>query len=256
MNKSGIYKIHCLLTNKTYIGSTSNFNKRKNQYRSNHIKGQVKIYNSIKKYGWENHKFETIEECPPECLNEREIFYKQHFVDQYGWDKALFCYIYDVSNFRGGKSYNEIYGEIRAQEIKLKQNKPKSSTVNMKWDEDRKKELSIVRKGIKRSDKIKNNIKKGRLGKSQPNISKAKKGIKFSEEHKQKLKKPKPEGFGSIVSKNRSKSIEVYDIFTKEKIIYSSLKETCLNFKISMGTVSRYIKNRKLYKEKYIFQLK
>jgi len=70
----GIYKI----TNpnkKVYIGSSINIDNRLRHYRNNSSKGQIKLYNSIKKYGWENHSVEIIEECNIENLYERERYY-------------------------------------------------------------------------------------------------------------------------------------------------------------------------------------
>ena len=71
----GIYKI----TNpsgKIYIGQTVNIEKRFKEYKNIHvtIRQQIKIYNSLKKYGSENHIFEIIEECLLEQLDEREIY--------------------------------------------------------------------------------------------------------------------------------------------------------------------------------------
>lgn len=75
----GIYKI----TNpkgKIYIGQSVNIEERKLQYKhlSKYSLGR-KIYNSIKKYGWEQHMFEVIEECSLDQLNEREIYWGKHF---------------------------------------------------------------------------------------------------------------------------------------------------------------------------------
>jgi len=71
---TGIYKI----TNpkgKIYIGQTSNWNKRLRYYKTFQCKGQIKLYNSLRKYGPEDHKFEIIEECSTDLLNEREIYW-------------------------------------------------------------------------------------------------------------------------------------------------------------------------------------
>lgn len=70
----GIYKI----TNPKgaiYIGQSKNIILRIRRYSYNGCKNQPKIYNSIKKYGWENHIHEIIEECSVEQLNEREIYW-------------------------------------------------------------------------------------------------------------------------------------------------------------------------------------
>jgi group I intron endonuclease len=75
----GIYKI----TNpkgKIYVGKSINIDDRKRRYIiSSQIKEQPKIYNSIQKYGWEQHKFEIIEECSLDQLNEREIYWISHY---------------------------------------------------------------------------------------------------------------------------------------------------------------------------------
>lgn len=75
----GIYKI----TNpkgKIYIGQSVNIEERKNQYKylSKYSLGR-KIFNSIKKYGFENHIFEILEECSLEQLDEREIYWGIYF---------------------------------------------------------------------------------------------------------------------------------------------------------------------------------
>lgn len=71
----GIYKI----TNpngKVYIGQSTNIKKRWKSYENLHCKGQTKLYNSLKKHGWENHKCEIIEECDISLLEERETYWK------------------------------------------------------------------------------------------------------------------------------------------------------------------------------------
>ena len=81
MNKiCGIYKI----TNpsgKVYIGQSRNIKKRVRYYINKHssTKRQIKIYASLKQYGWETHTFEIIEECSIEDLNCRE----RHWQDFY-----------------------------------------------------------------------------------------------------------------------------------------------------------------------------
>jgi group I intron endonuclease len=95
----GIYKI----TNpngKIYIGQSVRLQYRKNQYKNLNVSQQPRIYNSIKKYGWENHLFEIIEECSIEYLNEQETYWKQYYLDQVkgDWRYVLFCGMYDNGN--------------------------------------------------------------------------------------------------------------------------------------------------------------
>jgi group I intron endonuclease len=73
-----IYKI----TNpkdKIYIGCTIDFKRRLSEYRRLSIVGQVKLYNSLSKYGFNNHKFEIVEECSDDILHEREIYWIKYF---------------------------------------------------------------------------------------------------------------------------------------------------------------------------------
>lgn len=88
----GIYKI----TNpkeKKYIGQSIHIEKRWKQYQvlcSSSI--GPKLYNSLVKYGLENHIFEIIEECLAEQLNEREIFWKQYYNSI---NEGLNCELFD-----------------------------------------------------------------------------------------------------------------------------------------------------------------
>ena len=86
----GIYKITSP-SGKIYIGSSLNINKRINYYKSNNCKGQVKLYNSLYKYGWENHNLEILEECEFEKLYERERHYGEFYnvLDENGLNCVL-----------------------------------------------------------------------------------------------------------------------------------------------------------------------
>ena len=65
--------------NKIYIGCTIDFKRRVSEYRRLRMTGQTKLYNSLVKYGYDNHKFEIIEECTNKILHEREIYYIKYF---------------------------------------------------------------------------------------------------------------------------------------------------------------------------------
>lgn len=43
-----------------YVGSCINFDRRFKEYKRYKCKSQSKLYNSLKKYGWENHVFEIV----------------------------------------------------------------------------------------------------------------------------------------------------------------------------------------------------
>lgn len=75
---SGIYKITSP-SNKIYIGQTINFQVRYYDYLVNPLKEQPRLKNSFNKYGFENHKFEIIEECSIEQLDERELYWGEYY---------------------------------------------------------------------------------------------------------------------------------------------------------------------------------
>jgi group I intron endonuclease len=74
----GVYKI----TNpsgKIYIGQSVDIDNRFNAYKKLRCKGQIKLYNSLVKYGWDNHITEIIEECDESKLLERETYWKLYY---------------------------------------------------------------------------------------------------------------------------------------------------------------------------------
>jgi group I intron endonuclease len=75
----GIYRI-INPKGKIYIGQTTNFEQRKNYYKRNSAtKTQIKLFNSIKKYGFDAHLIEFIEECDINQLNDRERYWQDFY---------------------------------------------------------------------------------------------------------------------------------------------------------------------------------
>lgn len=129
----GIYKI----TNpkqKVYIGQSRDLLKRELQY-SKYIKKycrQLKLLNSIKKYGWEFHSFEIIEICNFYELNTRERFWQEHYNSV---DKGLNC-IYTKTN-----SKPALFGK----ETRKRMSK---SQLGKKLSPETKEKISKAKKGI------------------------------------------------------------------------------------------------------------
>lgn len=74
----GIYKITNLINNKCYIGQSIDIDRRWKQhlYMLNSNKHHsIKLQNSWNKYKNKNFKFEVIEECEYDCLDEKENFH-------------------------------------------------------------------------------------------------------------------------------------------------------------------------------------
>lgn len=85
----GIYKI----TNpkgKVYVGQSINIQQRLSNYEKlTNCKNQRQLYNSLRKYGWENHSIDILEECSADLLNNRERYW-QELYDVLG-QKGLNC---------------------------------------------------------------------------------------------------------------------------------------------------------------------
>lgn len=91
INRTGIYRITCLIGNKIYYGSTArSFKTRWNKHKSdlkNKKHDNFYLQNAWNKYGQENFKFDIILVCAPQdCL-----YYEQIFLNKY-YDNKINCY--------------------------------------------------------------------------------------------------------------------------------------------------------------------
>ncbi len=107
-----IYKIICSVTNKFYVGIHSTDN-----LEDGYMGSGKKLWNSIKKYGIENHTKEIIEFFPNRDLlinKEKEIVNESLLKDKLCMNIALGGY--------GGKllEINGFYGKTHSEDIKLK----------------------------------------------------------------------------------------------------------------------------------------
>lgn len=79
---TGIYKITCIVTQKSYIGQSTSIKRRwathKRELKNNAHYNQ-KLQRAYNKYGANNFIYEILELCPQEKLNERECFYIKLF---------------------------------------------------------------------------------------------------------------------------------------------------------------------------------
>jgi group I intron endonuclease len=224
--KGCIYKITNIVNNKVYIGQTINIKHRINDYKNLKCKGQIKIYNAIKKYGWNNFKIKVIAFC-----KNREDLDKL---------ETLNISYYNSIN----KGYNcESGGTNGYNHSEKTKKKISESLTGKKASEETKKKMSLKRRGKKLSAyhisrlcgrKFSDEVKK--------KMSNAQIGRIFSEEHKIKL---------SIASKNRvRKSLKILQfsnngIFIEE---FSSAKEAAKKYNISQISIRRCArKERKTY---------
>lgn len=94
-NKGGIYMILNTYNNKCYIGSTNNFNRRKNEHfnalRNNKHHSQH-LQKSFNKYGEDKFVFIILEKVTKEELTNREIFwvnFKKSLDSKYGYNIGI-----------------------------------------------------------------------------------------------------------------------------------------------------------------------
>jgi group I intron endonuclease len=81
---TGIYKITNMINGKSYIGQSVNIHRRWRMEiaDSNNVNNHSYDYplmKAFRKYGIDNFKFEIIEECKNEELNQREIYWIDYF---------------------------------------------------------------------------------------------------------------------------------------------------------------------------------
>lgn len=219
----GIYKI-TNPSNKYYVGSSEDILYRWGRYKSLLCKTQTKLYNSIKKYGWDAHKVEVLEECPAEKLYSLERAWGL-FYNVLGQDTGLNCKLPGYGETKGqisdetrrkmsvaqkGKKISQEHivklklintGRKHTDEARLKMSSYQKGKI---ISEETKLKMSEVAKGRKLSEETKLKMCISNRGKSNQgykhtdevklNMSLMRKGKKLSEEHRMKM---------SIAAKNR-----------------------------------------------------
>lgn len=77
----GIYKFTSKTTGKSYIGQSVHLEARYQQHLSNikNSNNQSKWYQALREQGIDNFEYSILEECKPEELNEKEIYWISYF---------------------------------------------------------------------------------------------------------------------------------------------------------------------------------
>jgi group I intron endonuclease len=171
----GIYKITSP-SDRVYIGQSIDIERRFRHYKRMICKEQIKIYNSLLKYGVDAHIFEVLELCDTEELNNRE----RHYQDLYDSVANGLNLLYVKSeHFNGGHS----------EESKKKIS---DSLKGRKLSEEHKYKIGLNNSRRGMSDETKEKHRLGRLGKKASPETIAKQilkrlGSKRSEETKKKM---------------------------------------------------------------------
>jgi hypothetical protein len=123
MGKSVITGIYAIVNplGQTYIGRSIDYARRMKSYKTAKAKGQPKLHASITKFGWENHTHKLIISCEEEWLNELEQHHKFLFIEENGWENALFCSIDDdfVRAYTRAVKQWDLKGNLIAEHISI-----------------------------------------------------------------------------------------------------------------------------------------
>lgn len=214
----GIYKI-ISPKNRIYIGQSNNIYYRWNAHlcwdkRKKYINSNIRLHNSFRKYGVKNHKFEILEFCEIEQLNEREAYFVK-FYDTFETDHGL--------NLTSGGDCCKFSEETRKKLSIAFKGRP-GNNKGKKFSDEHREKIRISLLGKKRSEESKENISKAHLGQIPWN-----KGKELTDEHKKKIslsaelnpnygmrnKKPSEEhkikiGLGNKGKKRTPETIEKY----------------------------------------------
>jgi len=269
----GIYKITSP-SNKIYIGQSNNIFNRIYNYEKLDCKNQIKLYNSLTKYGFNNHNFEILELCGESDLNYWERYY-QDLYDVINPEKGLNLKLTSIADKSGTLSEETKLkikisntGLKRSEHTKLKfknkivsditREKIRQTRLGSKLSEETKQKL----RNLKRPSHSNETIEKIRLSKlgiprtneTKLKISIANKGRVYSEEYKTNMSKIK---MGHVLS-NETKlkisqklSYKVIDINTK--IIYNSPKEVSLIFNIIKSTLISKLNGRNINNTQFVY---
>lgn len=242
--KSGIYKIFCKISGKSYIGRSQNMQRRIKDHKwklRSGIHENVVMQNEFNDYGEENFEFGVIEKISENQLDDREIFWVSHFdcMTPSGFNKMKYKYkkseIFDDEKYKKSKSQlmKEKWKDEEFREFNLKgireqhkkqiekygtyafnthEAKEKSKETcateyyRKKRSEIRLKELS-TKEGKNRNDKI---LKKARNSpKRKENLIKFNEWQASDEEHKKKQAEHAKKGWSDpIVREKRIQSIK------------------------------------------------
>jgi group I intron endonuclease len=207
-----------------YVGQTINVKRRilSYKFKAKNYKGTVIILRSIKKYGWENHVFEIIEEVSNDRLDERE----RHWIEEF-------------------KTYIHKYPKERG--LNLKEGGSGEGSIGVKWMHD-------IERRKKHSQKISgaNNVF---YGKRHSEETKATIGSKAKKRNLENGNKVPKWGYEKGLDAIR-KQVLAYDLcgnFIKE---YKSATDAGTELGIVVSCVVKVCKGKQTKAKGHIFRYK
>jgi group I intron endonuclease len=229
----GIYKITSP-TNRIYIGQSINIEKRFKDYINlKNCKNQIKLYNSFLKYGVENHKFEIVEECNIDLLNNKERYYQD-----------LFCVI--TKNglnciLTNSDSKTKVFSEETRNKISNSNKGKKIGVLNPFYGKKHNKETGI-KIGLANSRRIISEETRKKIslaGKNKTQTQDAKNKISLANKGRKKSKE-------EIEIRSQKRRKIIIDLYTG--IFYFGSKEIALLLSMKESNIYYYLKTNERYK--------
>lgn len=160
----GVYKI-VSPTGRVYVGSSKNISKRIRHYKSLDCKEQPKLYNSLKKHGFEAHVFSICELCSIDDLYRLENYYGMLYCVL---DKELGL---NLSLPSGVENKNIVSEETRAKMSE----RQKGAGNNFYGKKHSPESLLKLKQGqSNRSAEVRDNMRRAQLGKKASMLSRKK----------------------------------------------------------------------------------
>lgn len=225
-------------TGRLYVGSTVNVKNRLKNYKSSPSKKQVKLYNSFKKYGFENHIFEIIMTCPINEMRKYEtlIGFGFNVLEPENLNLVLPKLNSEYSSM-SEETKNKIglknKGKVHTDEFKIKLRNANLGRVML---ESTKEKISKANKNPSKEIRLKKS--KSQLGRIFPQevrdkISNSHKGKKLSITHKENICKTK---YIPIIQ---------YDLNNNFIKRWESIKSASVDLKIANISISLCCRNKR-----------
>lgn len=224
----GIYKITNLVNGKTYIGQSIDIQRRFWEHRCISHESNVHLKNALRKYGKENFKYEVLEECSEEQLDEKERYYISILKPEY-----------NVTN--GGQDTLRRYPEVIKQKISVKSKEQWAKMSNEEKAKRIKNNLKGPRKGHTVSEKTRTKLREINTGKTQ--------SLETIEKRKETIRNKKRSGYVQTNAGHRKKII---CLETGE--IFESVKQASAQLNTSRSNISKVLKGKQKTVKGYRFE--
>jgi len=241
----GVYKITSP-TGRVYIGESKDILTRWKSYKRKDCKKQKRIYNSIVKYGVENHIFEIIEACKFKDLKCKERYW-QDFYDATG-ENGLNCELTECNEFKKERTVKSKELQSLKAQGELNGMFGKTGTLNSFFNkehsEEQKQKWKEFRKGTTICEKhaLSKRIMDDLTSTTYHCRKDAKEDLKLGDVYIDKLLN----NYGldgyylRYLDNHNASNIRVVD--TKSNIIYTSVKEASELTGFNIGTLKKYLR--------------